>query len=183
MIDRKKLKNVGKIKDLASSLSQEDHVKFLDFLKFQSLFQRLKKSYGVSDFELIKKLEEDVLIPATIFNEKLGSLEAICKYLKENLNFSNKRIALLIGRDSKSVWQAYNSSKNKFPNKIEIFPSKYFIPISILKNKKLGVLENIVVFLRDEFEISYHKIAVLLKRDDRTIWTVYQKAREKYAKK
>ena len=34
-------------------------------------------------------------------------------------------------------------------------------------------------FIKDEKQLTFHQIAVLLKRDDRTIWTTYQKAKNK----
>ena len=45
------------------------------------------------------------------------------------------------------------------------------------------MLESTVVFLKDKCKLSYHEIAVLLNRDDRTIWTSYNKAKKKGGKK
>ena len=53
------------------------------------------------------------------------------------------------------------------------------IPIAILQNRKLGVLQSIVIYLKDEKKLSFHDIAKLLKRDDRTIWTTYKQAKKK----
>lgn len=186
MINRKNRRKSEKEADFSSSefhAPEEEQKRFLEFLKFQALAERLRERYKVSAEELAQKLEEDVLVPVSIFCRELGSFEIICKYLKENLGLSNKRIAELTGRSGKSVWQAYNSARVKFPKRFEVKTLKYFFPVSILKNRGLSVLENIVVFLRDKFELSYHEVALLLKRDDRTVWTVYQKARKKYAKR
>jgi len=57
--------------------------------------------------------------------------------------------------------------------------SPYSIPVSILQDRNISVLENIAVYLKDTFGLTYHNIAVLLNRDDRTIWTVYQRAKKK----
>ena len=57
--------------------------------------------------------------------------------------------------------------------------SKINIPSIILKNRNLSVLESIVVFLKDQKNLTYHEIAVLLNRDDRTIWTVYNRTIKK----
>ena len=54
------------------------------------------------------------------------------------------------------------------------------IPSYIFKDRKLSVLEAIVKYLKEERQLSYHEIAVLLKRDDRTIWTVYNRVKKKY---
>lgn len=183
MLNRKEREKEQKNIDSSSLSSKNEQEKFLEFLKFQNLSEKLKKKYEVSTHGLIKQIEDDILIPITVFSRELGALETICKYLKENLNLKNKKIAFLIARDSRSVWQAYNSSKKKLPIKFEVLSTKYYLPVSILKNKELSVLENVVFYLKEEFSLTYHEIAVLLKRDDRTIWSVYQKARKKNVKK
>lgn len=57
------------------------------------------------------------------------------------------------------------------------------IPLNLFSNRKLGVLEVVVKYLKENHDLSYHEIAVLLKRDDRTIWTTYNKAIKKYKDK
>ncbi len=53
------------------------------------------------------------------------------------------------------------------------------IPSSIFKNRDLSVLEAITVYLRDKKGMKYAEIARLLNRNDRTIWTSYQRAKKK----
>jgi len=53
------------------------------------------------------------------------------------------------------------------------------IPITIFSNKKFGVLEALVKYLKESTDLSYHEIAEILHRDDRTIWTTYKKACKK----
>jgi len=53
------------------------------------------------------------------------------------------------------------------------------IPTLIFRDRKLSVLEAMVEYLKDEKQLSYHEIAVLLNRDDRTIWTCYSRAKKK----
>jgi len=52
-------------------------------------------------------------------------------------------------------------------------------PLSILKNRKLAVLESIVKYLKEERKLYLHQIAQILNRNDRTIWTVYSRAKQK----
>lgn len=59
---------------------------------------------------------------------------------------------------------------------------KYLIPIEVLKNRDLGALESITVYLKDEKEMKFSEIAKALDRDDRTIWATYHKAKEKLKK-
>jgi len=56
---------------------------------------------------------------------------------------------------------------------------KIAIPVSVFSNRKLTALEAVVYYLKDYCSFSYHEIAVLLNRDDRTIWTVYNRRKKK----
>jgi len=53
------------------------------------------------------------------------------------------------------------------------------IPSSIFRDRTLKVLEVLVVFLKDEKGMNYHDIGLLLNRDERTIWTVYNRSKKK----
>jgi len=55
------------------------------------------------------------------------------------------------------------------------------IPSSILRDRSLAPLESITEYLKDQQGMSFHEIAVLLNRDDRTIWTCYSRAKKKHA--
>ena len=130
--------------------------------------------------ELISKLlrveaKEEVKVPISVFNnEYLSSLENIVKYLRENL------LLRLTNRNEIALAVTYRNAKKKMEAKFVVTEiSPYSIPVSILKDRNISVLENIVAYLKDNFGLAYHKIAVLLNRDDRTIWTVYQRAKKK----
>ncbi len=152
-----------------------------DFEKFKKLYEELKEKYGA--VELIHKAEEkEVLVPTGIFNKTLSPLESISKYLRENLHLSNKQIGKLMGRSEKTIWQAYNSSRKKHPQLFEISETKFVVPVSKLSDRKFSAFESIVDYLKTKFELSYHEIAVLLRRDDRTIWTIHYRAKAKKRK-
>ena len=154
----------------------------LSYLKRQDL-----SSQEIID--LIKKLlevpdKEEVKIPISVFkNDKLGALETIVKYLRENLLLSFKQIASLTNRNDVALAVSYRNAKKKLEAKFAIEEiSPYSLPVTILQDRKLSVLENIVSYLKDTFGLAYHKIALLLNRNDRTIWTVYQRAKKKHGK-
>jgi len=60
--------------------------------------------------------------------------------------------------------------------KKEVFPG---FPSKVLKNRNLSCLESIVYFYKTKKNLSYREIAKVLNRDDRTIWTVYNRAMKK----
>jgi len=53
------------------------------------------------------------------------------------------------------------------------------IPSSIFQDRKLSVLEAMVEYFKEKKNLKYSEIARLLNRDDRTIWTSYQRAKQK----
>ena len=57
--------------------------------------------------------------------------------------------------------------------------SGYKITVSIFKKEKLSPFEAIVKYLKDDMKLTYHEIGILLNRDERNIWTVYNRARKK----
>jgi len=119
-------------------------------------------------------------LPLSIFNETLGPLESIVKYLKEDLILNYEEISRLLYRTKSLVVLTYKNSNNKYNKKLDS-KSDFNVPISIFSNLKLSILESIVKYLKEEMKFSYHNIAVLLKRDDRTIWTIYNRAIKKNA--
>ncbi|MBW2976918.1 hypothetical protein KY347_05730 [Candidatus Woesearchaeota archaeon] len=124
--------------------------------------------------------EKEVEVPISVFrNYRLSALETITKYLRENMLLSFKQIASLTNRNPVALAVTYRNAKTKMEAKFVEEISPYHIPVSILKNRKLSVLENLVSYFKDTFGLTYHKIAFLLNRDDRTIWTVYQRAKKK----
>jgi hypothetical protein len=60
-------------------------------------------------------------------------------------------------------------------------PDKLFInvPSFIFRDRSVAVLESLVEYLRDIKKMNYHEIAIMLNRNDRTIWTVYHRAKKK----
>jgi len=84
--------------------------RILDSVRKKHLFveEEIKK--------LLKKDKEEIVLPVSIFNEKLGMLEAASLYLKDELNLSFNDIAKLLKRDYKTIWTSYNKAKKKLKN-------------------------------------------------------------------
>jgi hypothetical protein len=53
------------------------------------------------------------------------------------------------------------------------------IPSFVFKDRTLSVLEVMVEYLRDNKKMRFHDIATIINRDDRTVWTVYRRAKLK----
>ena len=57
------------------------------------------------------------------------------------------------------------------------------IPTYIFRDRSVAVLECLVEYMKDRRKLSYHKIALMLNRDDRTVWTAYNMTRSKRSRK
>jgi hypothetical protein len=101
------------------------------------------------DFEKREKIRED-----TLYN----AFQLVLKSLKEKHDLRNKDIIELIAPDDKENIQ---------------------LPITVLQDRSLGVLESTVIYLKEELGLKYSEIAKALNRDDRTIWAVYNNAKKK----
>ena len=136
------------------------------------------------NFKILANLDTPNYVPVYIFeNRNYTVLEAIIVYLKERRKLSFRKIASLINRDLRYTYNSYQNAKSKqLITEYKIILNPIQIPLKIFLDEKLPALESLVKFLKEENYLSLHEIAKILNRDDRTIWTVYQRARVKYGK-
>jgi hypothetical protein len=55
------------------------------------------------------------------------------------------------------------------------------IPSTVFQDRSLSVLEVMVEYLRDKKQMKFSKISELINRNERTVWTVYRRAKLKRA--
>lgn len=142
------------------------------------LIQHFKENYNLTKEDLISMYEgvEEIKVPLSIFS-KLSPLEALVKYLKENLNLRFNEIASKLNRDDRSIWRTYHQAKSKNVS-FKIKQDEMLIPVSIFKNRNLSVLENLVVYLKS-LNVSVKEISFLINKNISTIWTAYNRAKKK----
>jgi len=126
---------------------------------------------------------DSIDIPTSVLqNRNISVLEAIAHYLKHTLHLSYHEIAVLLNRNDRTIWTCCDRASKKLQSN-NIFKKKalhqIMIPSSSLRDRSFAVLESITLYLKDELHFSYHEIAELLNRDDRTVWTAYQRALKK----
>lgn len=166
----KRVKQKGDLLDLSSSK---------EFEKFSSLLDEITKKHNISVNELMAMTGKKESIPLTIFENNLSPLECVAKYLHEEEDLSHKQIGVILNRSPKTVWQAYKFSLKKISGKMEVKTSSYFIPFNLLGERKFSILESVVKHLVEDYNLKFSQIANLMKRDDRTIWTVYSRVKKK----
>lgn len=60
--------------------------------------------------------------------------------------------------------------------------SKFYVDLKIFRDLKLSPSEAIVKFLKEQQGLTYRKIGLILGRDERNIWTMYNRVRCKTSK-
>lgn len=143
-----------------------------------ALISRLINELKQIEAGIASAYQKNELIPIGVFdNNVLGSLEAIVKYMKENgIKFS--KIAKVLNRSSKTIWATYHKAGIKMPSHFGSISSKIMIPASVFANREFSVLETVVAFIKD-LDYTNHEVGQMLRLDDRTIWTVYDRVKKK----
>lgn len=174
-LNQKNAKAIGRV------ISIVPHDKSIDAIN--TFIGNLMDKYAISFENVVsllqkKRAESDALsIPVELFQERrLGVLEVLVKYLKEEKNLRYKEIALLLNRDERTIWVSYANSSHKRKARFVLKESSYMIPISVFSNRNLAPLQALVTHLKKKCDLTYHEIGVLLNRDDRIIWATYNRA-------
>jgi hypothetical protein len=119
-----------------------------------------------------------IQLPSYIFTKKLSALESIVKYLKEK-KLSNHEIGQLLNRNDRTIWTTNRNAQRKNKEPFQGKKILFTIPLNIFKKRTLSVLETLVKYLKEQYEMNYHDIGQALERNERTIWTVYQRGKKK----
>lgn len=165
---------------------KEGKKKLID--RLDNILEDIKDEIFVDEKELTEILSErikyqytknkDVSIPLEIFSKKLGALEALTKYMKENLEMRYSEIGRLLDRDERTVWSSYNKAKGKLGVSF-VIESEMYMPLSEFDGSGLTVLEKVVVYLKDNMNKKYSETSEIIGRDQRNIRAVYIKAKSK----
>ncbi len=152
-----------------------------DTSEIRKRLDSLQEKYGLSISEILDVIQSDIdlKIPLSIFRSDLSALELVSVYLHDELGYNFKRSGELLNRSHKNVWNAYSNARKKNSSPLFVRYSRYDVPVGYLAGGKLSMLECFVFYLREKFSMSYAEIGRKLKRDQRTIWTVYNRALKK----
>lgn len=164
--------DIGRLIPKFKGLSNEGKLELISYF-----INELKGLHEAAEHVIPGKKE--VSIPAGVFgNDELSSLEAIVKYLKEELKLKFSKIGKLLNRSGKTIWATYHNSTRKMPSSFGMVSREIIIPISALSDRSYSTLESVVMFIKN-LGYSNHEVALMLHLDDSTIWTVYAKVKKK----
>ena len=143
----------------------------------------ISKRYDLSKEEILELLRDvkssSENIPISIFIKELSALETIVKYLREEYGLKFSEIGRLLNRDPRTIWSTYSKAQKKYSKKLVVGDSDYFVSVKVFRDRIYGVLEGLVHYLKDYYHLKFSEIGRLLNRDQRTIWTVYQRYKRK----
>ncbi|HLC65313.1 MAG TPA: hypothetical protein VJI46_04280 [Candidatus Nanoarchaeia archaeon] len=148
---------------------------------FSGLISKLKL-LNIDEAQFIDwlKSKRGFEVPVSVFSARpLGILESLSKYLHENVSLSFSQISTILNRDPRTIWTSYHKAASKMPEKMEVDYASLQVPIAIFQNRKYGTLESLVRHLKNDKGMKFSGIAKALKRDDRTVWTVYSRSNKK----
>ncbi len=157
------------------------HLEKTDLL---DLVRRLKEKKGVSVRELkdLSSAHDKILLPLEIFAGDCSPLEAVVVYLKEHRWLPYHKIAVLLQRDDRTIWSTYDHvrrTKKRLPLDCARNASGIRIPLDLFRKRTLSIFEALVSYLRKRHGLHFREIADLLHRDQRTIWTIDYRSRQK----
>jgi DNA-binding CsgD family transcriptional regulator len=153
---------------------------------FETIISILKEQ-GLSSQELLDMYygpkPDKRFVPIAIFAGKLSPSESLCKYMKENLSLSYKEISELLNRDERSIWTSCKRADQKMPKKFSIPTDSLLVPVNIFADRKLSILENLVMYLREQTGQTNYRIALLLNKTPSMVYVIYNRASSKLPKK
>lgn len=172
--------NSGSIKKKEKDINSSNSKEIYNILS--PLIKHFKEEYKITKDDLINIYNgiEEIKVPLSIFS-KLSPLEALVKYLKENIDLRYIEIASKLNRDDRSIWRTYQQSKSRNVS-FNIKKDELLIPISIFKNRNFSILENLVVYLKKELHVSVKEISFFVNKNISTIWTAYSRFKKKSSK-
>jgi hypothetical protein len=127
---------------------------------------------------IIQERSNDVSIPLSIFSSGLECVEAMTKYLKENLNLGYTEISKLIGSKPSVVYINYQRASGKVKKRFTLKKDDVFLLLKDITNPKLSLLENITFYLRNNNH-SNRQIAAIMATTEPVTSASYRRALSK----
>ena len=147
------------------------------------LLENLETVYGLRPEQAVLLLEQPntPYIPISIFSTgKLTVLEAIVKFLSEKRQKKYTEIAKLLKRSPRSMWGCFKLSSKKFRFALPEDSALGYISLQEFSSE-LTPTESLVYHLKERNGWSLTRISDFLKKNQRTIWALYNRASKKRA--
>ena len=147
----------------------------------KTLIQKVSSTYNIPEQEILDSIRfPSESIDVCIFsNMKLSPTEVLVKYFHENKFKKFSEIASMLKRNQNTIQTTYNNSKRKHPQNLRFYTTGVKVPLFIFQTKRFTVLESLVKYLKEQKNMTNNEIAKLIKKSNKTIWTVYDRVKNK----
>lgn len=143
----------------------------MNILRLQELAHEIQSRYDLAPSQVIEIIQRPgYYIPLKIFSSKMGIMESVIKYLRENQLLTNKQVAELLNKNPRTTWTSYNKVRDRMPF---LHEDGFKIPLRIFKGK-CSPLCAIVRYCKG-IGMSYRQIADALDRSITSIWQASKK--------
>ncbi|MAG73412.1 hypothetical protein CL620_03795 [archaeon] len=123
--------------------------------------------------------EPGFVLPISIFRRNLSALQAIVFFLKTNKHQSTTQIARLLHRKPTTISSTYAAAKRKIKGKLDVSDTSMTIPLSVFASRKYPVLETLIVYLKEHYNLRLIAISRLLAKNYNTIKVTYARFRKR----
>ena len=123
-----------------------------------------------------RKDHSEILIPSSIFRNEIGILQAVVKYLKENMGMAYNEIAEKLQRDDRVVWTTYSKAIQKNKAIFRISEPNYYIPLSVFA-EKISPMSTLSKYLVENAKMSMKEISGLLNRNRQSVIQSYRNSK------
>lgn len=124
-------------------------------------------------------INEKFIPISNLNNENFGILENLVFYLKTELKISNKEIAVLLNRDSRTVWACLNKTQKNKNIHLKTEQISIYVPVEIFSNRHFSPLEALSSYMHKELHYSVKSIAEILNKNYQSIWITLRNAKKK----
>jgi hypothetical protein len=123
--------------------------------------------------------KDTLLVPLSVFSKGGSTLRLLVSYLKDVQKLSFHEIARQINRSYIAVYTTYHAAHHADSTSVlSPEPSAIMIPLYAFASRSFSPLESLVAYL-SRLHLRQNQIAVLLKKDARTIWTIQSRIAKK----
>ncbi len=165
-----------------SSPTQPGEEQVIQVLLSQFDKDQMSRILGQIQDELTRRGQAPMQVPVEIFSTDLSPGESVVKYLKEEKHLRYSEIGAALGRDERGIWSTYQRAARKMPAPFMAGTSGLFVPVTVMSERKLSLLESIMIHLVDTLQIPVKDCVALLKKSYSTLYTTYARAKRKLAR-
>ncbi len=132
--------------------------------------RKIMRENNLSFNELKSALNNEIVVPVSIFKSGFSPLGALVVYLKDKKGMNFSEIAKALNRSSKTIWATYKKNKKRSTLREEY---SLTVPLSIFSDREHSIMENLTIELKDKKGMRFVEIARCLNRSPKTVWCFY----------